>query len=61
LAVEHGDSDMLSLMHKQLNREKVIDVVRSWKPIGIAVRIYFIIGYPGETEYRWKNWIQFII
>jgi magnesium-protoporphyrin IX monomethyl ester (oxidative) cyclase len=60
LAVEHGDSDMLSLMHKQLNMEKVIDVVRSCKPIGIAVRIYFIIGYPGETEHRWKNGILFM-
>ncbi len=59
LAMEHGDPEMLKLMNKKLNLEKVEEVVRDCKEVGINVFIYFIIGFPGETLARWKNGIKF--
>lgn len=59
LAMEHGDGEMLKLMNKKLNLEKVREVVRDCKGVGINVLIYFIIGFPGETLARWKNGIKF--
>lgn len=59
LAMEHGDPEMLKLMNKKLNLEKVEEVVRDCKKTGINVLIYFIIGFPGETSARWKNGIKF--
>jgi magnesium-protoporphyrin IX monomethyl ester (oxidative) cyclase len=59
LAMEHGDEEMLKLMNKKLSLEKVKEVVRDCKEVGINVMIYFIIGFPGETLARWKNGIKF--
>lgn len=59
LAMEHGDPEMLKLMNKKLSLEKVKEVVRDCKEVGINVMIYFIIGFPGETLARWKNGIKF--
>lgn len=59
LAMEHGDEEMLKLMNKKLNLEKVKEVVRNCKEAGIEVLVYFIIGFPGETSARWKNGIKF--
>ncbi len=59
LAMEHGDGEMLKLMNKKLNLEKVEEVVCNCKEVGINVLIYYIIGFPGETLVRWKNGIKF--
>jgi magnesium-protoporphyrin IX monomethyl ester (oxidative) cyclase len=59
LAMEHGDPEMLKLMNKKLSLEKVKEVVRDCKKVGINVFIYFIIGFPGETLAHWKNGIKF--
>ncbi|MFA4833328.1 MAG: radical SAM protein [Patescibacteria group bacterium] len=59
LALEHGDQEMLDLMNKKLNLEKVREVVANCQKAGIKLVIYLIVGFPGETLARWKKGIKF--
>ena len=50
LAVDSGDQQVLSrLLHKPLKLEKVEEITRACRKVGIAVSAYVIIGFPGET------------
>lgn len=59
LGMEHGDQEMLRLMNKKLNLDKVEEVVYLCKKIGITMTIFLIVGFPGETVERWKKGIEF--
>jgi anaerobic magnesium-protoporphyrin IX monomethyl ester cyclase len=59
LAAEHGDPEMLKLMNKNLDLGKVVKVVEWCVELKIPTNVFFIIGYPGETEERFNNLVSF--
>ncbi len=60
LAVESGDADMLKRMNKRLNLDKVLEIARICKRLGIKTNAFFMIGYPGETEESFKKTLNFV-
>lgn len=61
LALEHGDPEMLGIMDKKLDLEKVFDVVRTLVEKGMErIVIFIIVGYPGETRERFENSLRFL-
>lgn len=50
LGIESGNREILRNLKKGITIEKVKEVVKDCKDIGIITRGYFIIGSPGETE-----------
>ncbi|NCO54490.1 MAG: hypothetical protein COS14_06135 [Bacteroidetes bacterium CG02_land_8_20_14_3_00_31_25] len=59
IALEHGDADMLNIIQKKLNLEKVLEVVGLLKKYEIASHVFTIYGYPGETKERFVNALNF--
>lgn len=59
LGLEHGDPEMLGLMNKKLDPARVEEVVRICGKLKIRTLIYYIVGYPGETEARFQNGLAF--
>ena len=55
LAVEHGSSEMLARMGKRQNLDAIERVVGWCRKYGVRSVIFFIVGYPGETEARWRE------
>jgi anaerobic magnesium-protoporphyrin IX monomethyl ester cyclase len=49
LGIESGDADMLKRIDKRITPEMTVDVVRRLTAHGIAVKGYFILGFPTET------------
>lgn len=56
--VESGDEEILKLMKKGVNLEKIKQVFKWTKQVGIETFAYFIIGYIGETEETIKKTIN---
>lgn len=48
--VEHGDPEMLELMRKQLDYEKIEPAIQLCKKVGIKTSVYFLIGLPWESR-----------
>jgi radical SAM superfamily enzyme YgiQ (UPF0313 family) len=48
--VEHGDPEMLELMRKQLEYEKIEPAIRACRNVGIRSSVYFLIGLPWENR-----------
>ncbi|MGR0480319.1 MAG: B12-binding domain-containing radical SAM protein [Candidatus Electronema sp. V4] len=59
LALEHGDKDVLKLINKKLDLEKVREVVRLLDKHKITAGVFVIYGYPGETKERFNNAVKF--
>ena len=55
LPVEHGSPEMLEKMGKHQNLEAVERVIRWCRKHGVRSVVFFIVGYPGETEARWRE------
>ncbi|MFH1063141.1 MAG: radical SAM protein [Candidatus Omnitrophota bacterium] len=60
LAVESGDPEMLKTMNKKLNLDKVLDIARICKSLGIKTNAFFMLGYPGETEQSFRETLDFV-
>lgn len=61
LALEHGDQEMLTLMDKRLDPERALDVIRLLVKHGMPqIVIFVIVGYPGETEARFRNSLKLL-
>lgn len=61
LALEHGDQEMLGIMHKHLKLTKVKEVLRLLIKYEIPEIILFLIaGYPGETLERFERSVEFL-
>jgi len=58
LGIESGSSTILKNLKKGITIEKVKEVVKDCKDIGITTRGYFIIGSPGETKETIKESLQ---
>lgn len=48
--VESGSQKMLDLMNKQLTVKQCKKAIKDAKDVGMIVKIYLIVGFPGETE-----------
>ncbi len=49
IAPESGSERVLKLMKKDLNLERVPQIVRDIKNAGLMVKGFFLLGYPGES------------
>jgi len=59
IALEHGDKDMLNIMKKKLNLERVLEIIKLFKKYEIGSHVFTIYGYPGETKERFMNALRF--
>lgn len=59
IALEHGDKDMLGIIHKKLNLDKVEQVVELLEKYEINSHVFIIYGYPGESKERFENAVNF--
>lgn len=59
LPVEHGDPEVLRLMNKKLDLERVANVAVGLHEAGISCSFFVIYGYPGETAKRFENALRF--
>jgi len=61
LAIESGDEYMRNtVIGKNLSQEKIYEVVRTCKEIGLKANGYFVLGMPGETKKSLKNTIKIL-
>jgi radical SAM superfamily enzyme YgiQ (UPF0313 family) len=59
-AIESGVPWVLKdLMHKQVDLEKAKRLVKYGRYIGLKVKAFFILGYPGETKETMKQTVKF--
>lgn len=61
IALEHGDPEMLKIIDKRLNLERVINVVKLLEKYQIPSHVFTIYGYPGETRERFENALSFYL
>lgn len=62
IPLQHADPDILRAMHRPANMDWVystLQTLRSRIP-GIALRSTFIVGYPGETDEKFKVLLDFL-
>ena len=61
LALEHGDQEMLKIMNKKLDLNKAFRAIRSLVKHGIKkITLFVIVGYPGETQKRFLNGLNYL-
>jgi len=59
--VESGSQKMLDYMNKRITLDKIREVVALTKTVGIPMRCYFMMGFPGETLEEIEQTIKFAI
>lgn len=57
--IESADKEVLKTCHKQIDLDKVSDVVRLAKKKGFLVYGFFIVGLPGETEEAFERTLNY--
>lgn len=60
MGVESGSQKMLDAMNKQVKVERNLESIRLIKEMGIAVKIYLISNFPGETEETVDETLEFV-
>jgi len=61
LGLEHGDSEMLSIMDKKLDLGKAFEVIKSLVQYKIPrIDIFILVGYPGDTDKRFNNSLAYL-
>lgn len=62
IAIESGDQYVLDhIIKKKLSLKKVVEVCEMAKEIGIDMRSFYVIGFPGETRQSIKKTIDFAL
>jgi len=61
VAVETASSGLQKAIHKNLNLEKVKDIISQISKLGILARGFFILGFPKETKREMKKTINFAL
>jgi len=57
--VESGSNDILRNINKGFTKETVIRTVKETKDAGLRVKLYFMLGLPGDTEKTMQETIEF--
>jgi radical SAM superfamily enzyme YgiQ (UPF0313 family) len=60
VGLESGSDAILSAMHKGITKRIARDGIRRAKESGLIVRIYLIVGFPGETWGTVNETIEFV-
>lgn len=61
LALEHGDPEMLQIMNKKLDLDKTLNVLELLVKHNIKkITLFVIVGYPGETQKRFLNSLDYL-
>ena len=58
--IESASQVVLDLNKKNIKVEQAIQAVKNAKEVGLKVRLFFIVGLPGETKDTYKKNIDFI-
>lgn len=60
LTIESGDSKVLNqIIRKPLKLEKIEPLVKAARKLGLIIKGYFIIGFPGETKEQMQKTLDF--
>jgi len=60
IAPESGEQRVLNnVIDKRLNLDKVVDVARQAKVVGLPLHAFFVFGFPGETIQDMKKTLNF--
>jgi len=59
VGVESGSNEILERVKKGISVEKIQNIIRLIKEVGISLTTYFMIGFPWETDEDVKKTIQF--
>jgi radical SAM superfamily enzyme YgiQ (UPF0313 family) len=59
--IESGSQRVLDYINKRVTKEKIREVVDMTKEVGIPIRGYFILGFPGETQAEMEETLRFAI
>ncbi|MEI8138716.1 MAG: radical SAM protein [bacterium] len=57
--IESGSQRILDYINKRVAKEKIREVVAMTKKVGIPIRGYFMMGFPGETLAEMEETLQF--
>ena len=57
--VESGSQRMLDRLKKRITKDEIREVIRMTKQLGVPIRAYFILGFPGETAAEMDETIEF--
>ncbi|MFW5983180.1 MAG: B12-binding domain-containing radical SAM protein, partial [bacterium] len=60
IGVESGSQEILKNMNKGINQRDIKKGIKNAKAAGLQVRIYIIVGFPGETNKTIEESIRFI-
>jgi radical SAM superfamily enzyme YgiQ (UPF0313 family) len=62
LGIESGDPYVLKkIIHKELSLKQVVRVCETAYEVGIDLRAFYVIGFPGETRQSMKKTIDFAL
>jgi radical SAM superfamily enzyme YgiQ (UPF0313 family) len=59
IAVETASSRIQKLIHKFVDLEKVKQTIRDMRELGIYSKVFFMVGFPGETKEDIQETIDF--
>ena len=57
--IESGSQRVLDYVNKRISKEQIREVIAVTKEIGIPVRGYFMLGFPGETREEMEETVRF--
>ena len=50
IAVESGSPKVLKMINKKMDLERAKETIRSMRELGIYSKVFFMVGFPGETK-----------
>lgn len=59
IALEHGNEDVLKLIKKKLDLDKVMEIAKLVEKYKIGSHVFTIYGYPGESKERFNKALQY--
>lgn len=62
MPIQHSDDSILKAMGRKSTRNDIENVIKKlrYKMPDICIRTTLIVGFPGETEYKFNNLVDFI-
>jgi radical SAM superfamily enzyme YgiQ (UPF0313 family) len=62
IGIESGDPEVLDkVIRKKLSLEKVVKTIETARDVGLDMRAFYVIGFPGETKAQMKKTLDFAL